>query len=234
MFKRKTPARALPKGLQVFFPDKDHFQRFQERWALIEARTHRKPLDVARVLSVLRWAWAHATWERDLQTKLNTWGAEFLDRDTCLMMLMGKVRAELVRLFEEKKFHRLLDLAARRSRPVVWGANDLTGPVLLFQKNDPHEAAPTPDPDPVVLSRTAAPIWEAFEEFRHRLDAPLEMVRVLFHRPRGHQKQPWIIPAMHRLREAGLTKGEADELLRSMGLKGSDANEAVRQTISHR
>jgi len=231
---RRTPATRFPYGLETLFPDSDHVERCRQAWAAIEARPRRKTLDVARILTILRNAWVHAGLERDMQTKLNTWGAEFFDRDKRITALVAELRNELARLFDEKKIHRLLDLAVRRSHPIVHAPDGLTGTVLMVEKTTRGDGDSPSEPDTLTISGTYAPIFIAFEKFRAGLDAETKKLRAALRRPRGHQDQPWIAPAMRHLKAAGLTSDEADELLRSMDLKGSDTAEDARQTIPRR
>ncbi len=89
-------------------------------------------------------------------------------------------------------------------------------------------------PPPHSLRTSLKPIMELYFQFASYLMTLLYEIGGVLRRDRGHQSQAWLHQAVQDLRKAGLTKDEADTLLRIMGLKGSEAAEAARQTTSRR
>jgi hypothetical protein len=126
----------------------------------------------------------------------------------------------------------VLDLAK-----AIAGLNTIVKPTATLAAMREHPAVfQYGDHGALIVTQAAAQFSEnprlvrAFKELVDALAETIAPINKNLVRKRGHQPQPWIAPAMRELRAAGVSKVQADALLRAMRLKGKDAAKAARQT----
>lgn len=219
MSKRKAPPPPWPDGFEKLFPDKDRLGQLKEELCLLEKR-HGKSL--AGVPDILTRAWFHAKVEQKFHLALTCMRdsrADFFEQDRRIRILLKGLLAELKRLHSQNDqfLGDQVDAIRRLHVSRAWLEDD-GSPIAPYEP----------------LTHSLAPVVQLYFKFQSHLVSFLDELGATLRRRRGHQRQPSIVPAMKDLREAGLTKEEAHGLLRTMGLKGSESAEAVRQTRPRR
>jgi len=216
---RRPKATPWPDGFEKLFPDTDHFEQFKEEWRLIEKRKGVKLADIPDILTRVSF---RAKVEQEFHlalTRMRDSRADLFEQDQRIRKLLKDLRGELKRLHSQNDqfLGDQLDAIRRLHASRVW-LEDEDSPITPYEP----------------LTHYLAPIVKLYFEFESYVVTFLDELGATLRRQRGHQRQPSINPAMKSLRKAGLTKVEADSPLRTMGLKGSEAAKAARQTRPHR
>lgn len=208
---RRTSPPPRLADLHRCFPDRDSFEQFQDELHRIEKR---RGVKREEIISILLGAWFHARLYKIKHQALDR--TNWLERSERVNALLVQLSSEVRSLLEP--LPAVATFAALNARPLIIRAKGtsvrLTHGVARLKKGDRIE--------------------RAFEEFYRALAAVIQPIAANLRRAEGHQPQSWISVAMRDLRAAGLTKFEAETMLRRMHLKGSESAEAALQTIPRR
>lgn len=228
---RSSGALSVPAGGERLFPDKDSVDQFMLEWTRIQQV--QPEVKLRDVFGILLGARIHCALDRVAQDRPSRY--DFLDRVQRIRRLLVELYTEIAWLLNRKNLGPVAEVRAFLARPVVKRPLRNGGVQIMYgEVTFNRDQRPSGKVRPGASTVNFEPLKRACTGLLEALSSVLDPLEDHLRRPRGFQPRPWVAEAMRDLRNIGLKRHDADVLLRIVGLKGSEAAEATRQTVSRR